>query len=443
MRRVIAEIKGEQLRRPVLLAQLRRQAGGQVTVEGCVHNIRALGGIAFVILRTGRELLQMVYDPKVCSDRLEGLETGCYLSAFGQPRLEARAEGGVELLLQGFCVLSRPAAPCPLNLADRSLKSSLNANLEYRAVSLRHPRERAPLRIMEGVESGFREFMLDNGFAQIHSPKITAISAEGGAEVFHLKYFGQNAVLAQSPQFYKQMGVAFFGRVFEVGAVYRAERHNTSRHLNEYIGLDFEMGYIRGMDDVMEMETAMLRHVMGLLGQKYGYELGLLQAELPQVKSIPAIRFEEARSYLRGVGGGKNRNDLTADDEQLLCDWIKKETGSEFVFVTHFPSAKRPFYVMDDPQDPKAAFSFDLLFRGMEVTTGGQRIHDYEAQLAKLRARGLDPADFESFLAAHRYGLPPHGGLGIGLERLTARLCGLANLRQASLFPRDLNHLAP
>ena len=358
-------------------------------------------------------------------------------------RLEQRAAGGVELLLDGFEVLSRPAAPDPLNMADRSLKATLGTNLEYRAVALRHPRERAVFRVMEGIENGFRDFMLRNDFAEIHSPKITAISAEGGAEVFRLKYFGSDAVLAQSPQFYKQMGVAFFDRVFEVGEVYRAELHNTSRHLNEYVGLDFEMGYIRDMTDVMNMETAMLRHVMAHLAENYQPEIELLGVRLPAVEAIPAVKFADALAYLKTVGGGKNRNDLTADDEVLLCSHILQQTGSEFVFVTHFPSAKRPFYVMDDQENPKEALSFDLLFRGLEITTGGQRIHDYAQQVAKMKARNMDPADFESFLAAHKYGLPPHGGLGIGLERLTSKLCDLANIRQASLFPRDLNHLAP
>lgn len=437
------EIKGEELLRctsPMALAALE---GQKATIEGCVHNLRELGGIAFVILRTGRYLLQTVYDHSVCGKSLTELEDGCYVSVTGTVRREARAAGGVELLMDDFTVLSRPAAPYPLNMADRTLKATLATNLDYRTVALRHPRERAVFRIMEGIETGFREFMQANDFAEIHSPKITAISAEGGAEVFRLKYFGADATLAQSPQQYKQMCVAFFGRVFEVGPVYRAELHNTSRHLNEYTGLDFEMGYIHSMYDVMNMETAMLRYVMRVLAERYRPEIDLLKIQLPEIGAIPSIKFAEAVDYLKTVGGGKNRNDLTADDEVLLCRHVQQQTGSEFVFVTHFPSGKRPFYVMDDPENPKEAYSFDLLFRGLEITTGGQRIHDYNEQIAKLNARGMDPAGFESYLSAHKYGLPPHGGLGIGLERLTMKLCNLANIREASLFPRDLNHLDP
>ena len=437
------EIRGDRLTAVPSYEGLRAVTGREAEVCGCVHNIRALGGIAFVILRTGRILVQCVYDKNVCRTPLSQLAVGDMVRADGTVRAEKRAEGGVELLLTGFAVVSRPAAAAPLNLEDRVLKATLGTNLEYRTVALRHPRQRAVFRVMEGIETGFRDFMLQNGFAEIHSPKITGVSAEGGAEVFHLDYFGMPATLAQSPQMYKQTCVAFFDRVFEVGPVYRAELHNTSRHLNEYTGLDFEMGFISGMEDVMQMETAMLQHVMAHLAAQYSYELALLEAVLPDVTGIPCVKFADALALLKPLGGGKNRNDLTADDEVLLCDHYKRQGLGDFVFVTHFPTAKRPFYVMDDPENPRETLSFDLLFRGLEITTGGQRIHDYGAQVAKLRARGMDPANFASYLEAHKYGLPPHGGLGIGLERLTMKVCGLSNIREASLFPRDLNHLVP
>lgn len=422
---------------------LRACVGKETTVRACVHNLRELGGIAFVILRTGRILLQCVYDKAVCSGELTALSVGDMVEVCGTVREEPRAEGGVEILLRRFSVLSRPAAPLPLNLADRELKATLGTKLEYRTVALRHPRERAVFRIMEGAETAFRTYLLENGFTEIHSPKITGVGAEGGAEVFSLDYFGMPATLAQSPQIYKQSCVAFFDRVFEIGAVYRAELHNTSRHLNEYTGLDFEMGYIDGMEDIMEMETGMLRFMMEHLAQHYRYELELLDAVLPEIKAIPCIKFADALALLKTLGGGKNRNDLTADDEGLLYDYCRNHHMGDFLFVTHFPTAKRPFYVMDDPENPKETLSFDLLFRGLEITTGGQRLHDYQAQVEKMQARGVDPQTFQSYLEVHRYGLPPHGGLGIGLERLTMKLCGLANVREASLFPRDVSHLFP
>ena len=437
------EIKGDQIWHSPSPAELLAAAGQEITLKACVHNIRELGGIAFVVLRTGRYLIQSVYDKEVCPDNnLSQLSAGDCVRATGLLRAEPRAENGVELLLHGFTVLSRPASPLPLNLADKELKDTLGTKMEYRTVALRHPRERAVFRIQQALACGFREFMLSQDFTEIHTPKITGIGAEGGAEVFELDYFGMPATLAQSPQMYKQTCVAFFDRVFEVGAVYRAELHNTSRHLNEYTGLDFEMGYIDGMEDVMQMETAMLQHTMAYVKEHCAPEIALLDVDVPRIGAIPCIRFADALALLKTLGGGKNRNDLTPEDEVLLCEYYREKGLGEFVFVTHFPTAKRPFYVMDDPHNPRETLSFDLLFRGLEVTTG-QRIHDYDAQVAKMQARGLDPAQFESYIGVHRCGLPPHGGLGIGLERLTMKLCGLSNIRDASLFPRDINHLVP
>lgn len=436
-------ITGEKLWQAPAPQQLAEMAGHSVTMRATVHNIRELGGISFVVLRTGRYLYQTVWDKEVCKTPITELSVGDAVEVEGTVRLEPRAEGGVEVLLNSFVVLNHPATPAPLNLADRNLKATLGTNMEYRTTALRHPKQRAVFRISEGIVTAFRNFMLANGFAEIHSPKIVGITAEGGAEVFHLDYFDQAASLTQSPQFYKQTCVAFFDRVFEVGPVYRAELHNTSRHLNEYTGLDFEMGFIHSMDDIMEMETGMLRHVMDVLRDQYAYELNLLKVELPEVKEIPTIRFADALQLLRGIGGGKNKGDLTPEDEVLLCNHFKEKGEGEFVFVTHFPSGKRPFYVMDDPEAPGETLSFDLLLRGLEITTGGQRIHSYENQVQKLVARGHNPADFESYIGVHRVGLPPHGGLGIGLERLVMKICNLSNIREASLFPRDINHLYP
>jgi aspartyl/asparaginyl-tRNA synthetase len=237
---------------------------------------------------------------------------------------------------------------------------------------------------------------------------------------------------------------AVFDRVFEIAPIYRAEKHNTSRHLNEYIGLDFEMAYIKDMYDIMSMETGMLKAVLKELKAGYSYELGLLNAELPEIDTIPAMRFTEIKDILMQAGkASRNRFDLDPNEELDICSHVKEKYNSDFLFITHYPSSKRPFYVMDDPGEPSSACSFDLLFRGLEITTGGQRIHDYEAQVEKMKRYCLNPEDFESFLMIHKYGMPPHGGLGIGLERLVMKLLDLANVRQASLFPRDLTRLEP
>jgi nondiscriminating aspartyl-tRNA synthetase len=401
-----------------------------------------MSGFAFVTLRTGRYLIQSVYSESDCKDTLDGVREGCYVKVTAAVKAEERAYNGIELTLKTIEILSKPTADYPLHVSKRRLGCSLDVNLDNRSVALRNPYERATFKFQEGVVSGFREFMLNNKFTEIHTPKIVAQGAEGGANIFHLDYFQKDAFLNQSPQFYKQTAVAFFDRVFEIAPVYRAERHATSRHLNEYIGLDFEMGYIKDMYDVMDMETAMLRYLMSYLKENYQPEIKILDADIPEVTEIPAIRFEEAVSLIKG-SRAKNKFDLEPEDEVFLCDWAKENYGTEFIFVTNFPSSKPPFYAMNDKDDPRTACKFDLLFRGLEITTGGQRIHNYDEQIEKMKAQGLDPEDFKSYLEVHKYGLPPHGGLGIGLERLVMKLLNQQNVRQASMFPRDLNRLIP
>ena len=429
------------------LEELEREesVGTEVTAEGMVHSIRDMGEISFVILRSREGLLQTVVQDGIGSETLKEIREGQAVRVTGTVFREERAPHGIEIHLADAEILSKPEEPMPIAIDKWKLPTSLEANLNRRAIALRNVRERAKFRIQEGICRGFREFMTSQGFTEIHTPKIGAKSAEGGANLFKLDYFGHPAYLAQSPQFHKQYLAGAFGRVYEIGSVYRAERHNTSRHLNEYMGLDFEMAYIDSMYDVMAMETGMLKSVMNYVKEHCPEELALLKADVPEIKEIPTIRFHEAKKIMEEKYGhkSKNRYDLNPDEEVLLCQWAKEEYGSEFVFVTHFPSAKRPFYAMDDKDDPKLALSFDLLFRGLEITTGGQRIHDYQEQMDKLAARKMNAELFESFTMLHKYGMPPHGGLGIGLERLTMQLLGLNNIREASMFPRDMTRLVP
>lgn len=424
------------------LEDIKSRPGEDVNVSACVHKVKNMGGFAFIIIRTPRWLIQTVYSPDSCPDSIDGIKEGCYVNLTGTVKPDERAYNGVELTLKAIKLLHNPGQDYPLHVSARKLGCSLDVNLDNRGVALRNPVERAVFKFQEGVANGFRAFMLKNGFTEIHTPKIVAQGAEGGANIFRLDYFENEAFLNQSPQFYKQAAVAFFDRVFEIAPVYRAEKHSTSRHLNEYIGLDFEMGFINDMYDVMNMETAMLRFLMGYLKENYANEIKILGADIPEVTEIPTIRFEEAVTLIKG-SKGKNKFDLEPEDEVFLCNYAKENYGTEFIFVTHFPSSKPPFYAMNDKDDPRTACKFDLLFRGLEITTGGQRIHDYNEQIEKMKAQGLDPDDFKSYLESHKYGLPPHGGLGIGLERLVMKLCGLANIRQASMFPRDLNRLIP
>ena len=338
-----------------------------------------------------------------------------------------------------------PKDSLPLTVSKWKLNTSLEAKLNYRSISLRNVRERAKFKIQEGIVRGFREFLYKEGFTEIHTPKIGAKGAEGGSNLFRLDYFHRPAVLEQSPQLYKQMMVGVFDRVFETGPVFRAEKHNTKRHLNEYTSLDFEMGYIDSFEDIMAMETGFLQYTMELLKKDYAKELKILDVTLPDVSKIPAIRFDEAKQKVSEKYDRKIRNpyDLEPEEEHLIGQYAKEEWGSDFVFVTYYPSKKRPFYAMDDPQDEKFTLSFDLLFRGLEITTGGQRIHDYDMLMEKLEKRGMTEEGLETYLDTFKHGMPPHGGLGIGMERLTMQLLGEDNVRETTLFPRDLSRLTP
>ena len=419
--------------------------GKEIRMNGAVHTIRHMGEVAFVILRKSRGLVQCVYEAGITDFDIRELKEESAVEVMGVVKAEERAPQGFEIRLKEIRVLSRPAEPLPLAVSKWKLNTSLETKLSLRPISLRNVRERAKFKIQEGIVRGFRDYLLSRDFTEIRTPKIVARGAEGGSNVFKLEYFNKKAELGQSPQFYKQTMVGVYDRVFEAAPVSRAEKHNTTRHLNEYTSLDFEMGYIDSFRDVMDMETGMLQYVMKLLEQDYKKELDMLGVTLPEVGRIPAVRFDQAKELVSRKYDRKIRNpyDLEPEEELLIGRYFQEEYGSDFVFVTHYPSKKRPFYAMDDPADPRFTLSFDLLFRGLEVTTGGQRIHDYREITAKMEKRGMDPEDIASYLMIFKYGVPPHGGLGIGLERLTMRLLDEQNVREASLFPRDVTRLEP
>lgn len=419
--------------------------GTEVRVNGAIHTIRDMGTVAFIILRKREGLVQCVYEEGVSKFNLKDVKEADTVEVSGMLERSEKAPNGIEIRLGELKILSEPAEPMPLLISKWKLNTSLEAKLNYRPISLRNIRERAKFRIQEGIVRGFRDFLYQEGFTEIHTPKIGAKSAEGGANLFRLEYFHRPAILQQSPQFYKQMMVGVFDRVFETAPVFRAEKHNTKRHLNEYTSLDFEMGYIDGFEDIMAMETGFLQYTMALLEKEYARELKILDIKVPKTKEIPAVRFDEikrlvAEKYDRKI---KNPFDLEPEEEMLISRYAKEEWDADFVFVTHYPSKKRPFYAMDDPADSTYTLSFDLLFRGMEITTGGQRIHDYHELLAKMEKRGMTDEGMEQYLSAFKHGMPPHGGLGIGMERLTMKMMNEDNVRETTLFPRDLSRLEP
>ena len=439
-------LEGVKKAKTLEIGELLVQAEGtEVKVNGAVHTIRDMGNVAFVILRKRDGLVQCVFEEGVTAFDLKELKEASAVEVLGTIRKEERAAHGIEIRLKEIKVLSEPDEPLPLPISKWKLNTSLEAKLNMRPISLRNVRERAKFKIQEGLVRGFRDFLYEQGFTEIHTPKLGAKSAEGGANLFKLEYFHRPAILQQSPQLYKQMMVGVFDRVFETAPVFRAEKHNTKRHLNEYTSLDFEMGYIDGFEDIMAMETGFLQYMVDLLKKDYEKELKILGVTLPNVDKIPTVRFDEAKRKVAEKYGRKIRNpyDLEPEEEALIGQYFKEECDADFVFVTHYPSKKRPFYAMDDPADPTFTLSFDLLYHGLEITTGGQRIHDYNMLLEKIEKRGMTTEGMEQYMDTFKHGMSPHGGLGIGLERLTMKLIGEDNVRETTLFPRDMSRLEP
>lgn len=425
--------------------ELKNYVGETVHIHGSIYKLRIMSGFAFVLIRTKSQIVQCIYSEEFSKFSLETLTEEACVIAEANVVAEERSKTGYDLQLIDITVLSMPESTLPIVINQKKLNTSLENQLDYRPITLRNEKERAIFRIQAGICQAFREFLNKENFTEIHSPKIVATGAEGGANIFKIPYFEKEAYLAQSPQFYKQMMVGVFERVYEIAPVFRAEKHDTSRHLNEYTSVDFEMGYIESFEEIMAMEMRMLQYTFAFLDDNFAYELGLLNVELPVITNIPQLKFAEAKNLISQVYHREITDmlDFEPEEERLLSELIKKETGSEFVFVTHYPSTKRPFYAMDDPANPEETLSFDLLFRGLEITTGGQRIHNYQTQVEKLKMRNMTVELFESYLMMHKYGMPPHGGLGLGLERFTARLLNFENVRNTTLFPRDIHRLTP
>jgi nondiscriminating aspartyl-tRNA synthetase len=441
-------INGEMKKDTVSYADFEQYENQIVTIKGIIHNIRMMSDFAFVILRTARETIQCVYAESFSSYRMsEDVKEECAAKITGKIVAGETKDGSkrYELQIHDIVLLSHPADIPPVVITKKQVNCDLSTKLDYRPVTLRNPKERAIFKLQEGIQRGFREFLTGQGFTEIHSPKINFAGAEGGTNVFKLDYFGKQVYLAQSPQLYKQAMVAVYEKVFEIAPVFRAEHHDTSRHLNEYISMDLEMGMIDGFEDIMNMETGVLKYIMNLLKTEYKNEVELLHVDIPEITQIPVLKFMEAKEILMKTFKYKpsDMKDFDPEEEQLLGKYAKKQFNSDFIFITHYPSKKRPFYTMDDPADPEYTLSFDLLFRGLEITSGGQRVHDYNEQVAKMQKLGMNPEEFATYLMLHKYGAPPHGGLGLGLERLTMHLLGAKNVREATMFPRDINRVSP
>jgi len=420
--------------------------GQRVRLSGWLHRLRRMGGINFLIVRDGYGLFQAVIDDPAALEPLRDAGTESVIEVTGTVVAEPQAPGGFELHQCQTRMIVPVNETLPFELNKPVLSAGLDVYLDHAPVGLRHPRMRATFRLSGGILAAFRTHLSSEGFTEIQSPKLVGTATEGGANVFTVEYFGRKAYLAQSPQLYKQIMVGVFERVFETGPVFRAEPHDTTRHINQYTSLDAEMGFIEDHRDVMAALTGVVRAIFATLRADYARELELLEADVPSVGTeIPSIRFREGQQIIYDRFGEdcRREDDLAPQHERWLCEWATEEHGSELLFVTHYPASKRPFYTMPATGDLAHTHSFDLLCRGTEIVTGGQRVHRYDQLLAHLQQWGLTEEGFEGYLEAFRYGMPPHGGFGMGAERLLQTILGAGNLRETTLFPRDIKRLAP
>ncbi|SNY33315.1 aspartate--tRNA(Asn) ligase [Paractinoplanes atraurantiacus] len=412
----------------ILSTQLASHVHETVTIAGWVHRRRLLKSVAFLIVRDAEGLSQVVVTDQSI---LEGLTEESVVEVTATVTPNEQAPGKVELTEPVIRVLSAVGVQLPFELHRPELTASLPTQLDHAALALRHPARRAALRVAAAATEGFRAALGEQRFVEIQTPKIVGSATESGANVFAIDYFGRPGYLAQSPQFYKQMMVGVFERVFEVGPVFRAEPSDTARHLSQYTSLDAEMGFIEDHRDVMAALTRTLTVMMETITMRAGLAIRSVPGE------IPAVHFREA---LKIAGAPEGEPDLAPAHERALGEWARKEHGSEFVYVTGYPMRKRPFYTHPDPADPAYSNGFDLLFKGLEIVTGGQRLHRYE-DYVRVLAHQTEP--YEGYLEAFRCGMPPHGGWAIGLERFVARLMNIKNVREVTAFPRDLHRITP
>jgi nondiscriminating aspartyl-tRNA synthetase len=434
-----------------LIGELSSHKTKEVKINGWIHVARLQGKMAFFDIRDRSGVVQGVVfgKPEVLEVAKNArAESSIEMTGTVNERPEKMVNdkvknGDIELEITEIKILNQ-AAELPFDL---TAEMKLETVLDNRPLTLHREKDRAVFIIQAAITKCYGEFLRSEGFTEFQAPKLVGGDAEGGAEVFKVDYFkDKTAYLATSPQLYKQIMVGAFERVYSLATAFRAEKSATSRHLSEYTSLDLEMGFITDHTDIMKMETGLMRHIADYLKENNQAELALLEMEVPLIPEgdmFPHMKLREAQELIKEKTGVDKTGepDLEPEDERWLCEYANTELKSDFIFITHYPVSKRPFYTMEDENDPGFTKSFDLLFRGVEITTGGQRVHDLEILKQKATAKGLDPEKFSFYLQAFAFGLPPHGGWGMGLERLTAKMCGLKNVKEATLFPRDINRI--
>lgn len=429
----------------VWTADLAAHAGERVLLNGWLHHTRELKRVLFLLLRDGSGIAQVVVEAPEARSLIASLPRESVLAIRGVVIASPAAPGGVEVHEPAIEVLATAAGEPPVELFRPEPGEQLPTRLDHAAVALRHPRVRAAHRLTAAAVEGFRATLRAHRFVEIATPKLVGEATEGGANVFPVDFFGRRAYLAQSPQLYKQMMAGVFERVFETAPAFRAEPHDTARHLSQFLSLDAEMAFIEDHTTVMAMVTEVMRGMVAAVAE-CETEVRLLGIEIPDVSpAIPHLHITEALALVSEATGEDVRRepDLAPAHERWLGTWARQMHGSDFLFVTGYPMTKRPFYTHPDPARPAYSNSFDLLFRGLEVVTGGQRLHQLSDYRRAMAVRGIPEAPFTGYLEAFAHGMPPHGGFALGVERWIARLVGAENVRETTLFPRDLHRLTP
>jgi nondiscriminating aspartyl-tRNA synthetase len=425
------------MKRTLASALPEAKPGSQVLLQGWVHRRRELSAVTFLVVRDRTGLAQVVVRPGGAEVPPE--ETT--ISVVGTATANPQAPGGIEVTEPLVTLLGEPADTPAVELWRPSLNAGLPTLLDHAATTWRHPAQKAKWELAAASLRGFRSTLDADGFTEVHSPKLVESATESGANVFTVDYFGRPAYLAQSPQFYKQQLVGVFERVYEVGPVFRAEPHDTVRHLAEYVSLDVELGFIEDHREVIACLRDTVAGMVDGIREHAAPAVERLELRLPEVPDeLPVLHFREA---LELVGAPADEPDLNPAHERALGEWAKAEHGSDFLVVEGYPTANRAFYSHPDPADPHWSRAFDLIFRGIELVSGAQRLHRYADYVATLAERGYPYEPYASYVEAFRRGIPPHGGFAIGLERWVGRLVEAANIREVTLFPRDLHRLAP
>ncbi|VVB74262.1 Aspartate--tRNA(Asp) ligase [Candidatus Tiddalikarchaeum anstoanum] len=430
----------------VLIKDLK--TGEKQVIYGFVQEVRELSSIIFLVIRDVSGILQTVVkkDNKILFDLAKKINKESVVSVSGIVNASKQAPGGKELVIENLEIISRAETPLPIPVIEKGeVTTALDKRFDWRFLDLRKEKNTLMFKVSTAVEKGMRNYWNTNGYIEIHTPKIIGTASESGAEVFMLPYFGREAFLAQSPQFYKQEAMAAgFEKVFEIGTVFRAENSHTTRHLTEIVMIDMEISYIKDHFSVMDEEEAMLKHMLKIVKEEYGSEIKrVFNIDINIPAKFPRISFAEANEIIKKMKGEVEENDLTSAGEKMLGEWAKKEHGSDFLFVYNYPWAKKPFYHMKDDKTPNTTKSFDLLYKGLEITSGSQREHKYEILIKQVKEKKLSEEPLKDYLNAFRYGIPPHGGLGIGHARVVQQMLGLENVREATYIPRDTERITP